>query len=205
MVPASALRHAPARAARRSASERAIILGAGKVRSSVPTGVVGAKAKILMDLVAVDRLVGVQLVLRIPDALEGAERRSSAPGRTSSAEAHRGPGPSPCSPESEPPCAMAISAASSHEAAEVRDALLRLKIEAEPHVDAPLSKVPMHRAPVTILLHQRIDGAQVAAQLRRTDGSVTPIPPARTFAGTKAVAPSPDSRIAQTQCASACV
>src|ERR1700722_16547841 len=60
-------------AAESGGGERAAVFGEGEVSFGLPGGVVVTEAEVFVDLVAVDHLVGVEFVFRIPDALEGAE------------------------------------------------------------------------------------------------------------------------------------
>jgi hypothetical protein len=70
-----------------------------------------------------------------------------------------------------------------HELAELENAGRGLEIEVMAHVDAALAEVAVHGALVAELVHQRIDGAEIGAELRGIDGGVFPAFPASAFAG----------------------
>ena len=169
-------------AAEGGGGEGAAVFGEGEVGFGLPGGVVVAEAEIFVDLVAVDHLVGVEFVLRIPDALEGAEGLHEFGAEHLWEERSTG-------------LAVAVFAGDGaavgegdvggavHELAEVEDAGAGFEVEADAHVDAALAEVSVHGAVVAVLVHEGDDLAEVGAELSGLDGGVFPALPAGADAG----------------------
>src|SRR5271170_974252 len=64
-----------------------------------------------------------------------------------------------------------------HELAEFEDAGGGFEVEVEAHVDATLAKVAIHCAAISVFVHERADGPEVAAEPGGVDGCVLPTLP----------------------------
>ena len=84
-----------------------------------------------------------------------------------------------------------------HEGAELADALRRLQVEVDAHVDAALAEVAEVGGAVAVLVEQGCLLAQVVAQLLRGHGGVLPALPGGSSVGACAEAPRADSRTSQ--------
>ena len=160
-------------AARRRVRERAVVVREREVRLHLAAAGSRRRAAGSRDRVRVDDLARVHLPVRVPDRLELAERLDQL-ARTSSAAARPCDWPSPCSPESEPPCETTRSAASSRKERNARMPGSRLQVEVRARVDAALAVVAVERALVAVLAGELAEVAQVVAEPLRRDGRVLP-------------------------------
>ncbi len=120
---------------------------------------------------------GVEQVVRVEQVLE--RRRTGA---IASAEYMIGRSsprarPSPCSPESEPPCDATSRAASVMKRAEDADAGARLERHVDADVDAAVAEVAVRQAVEAVLGEERVELAQVGAEPLGRHGRVLPARP----------------------------
>ncbi len=169
-------------AAESGRGEGAVFFGEGEVSFGLPGFVVGAEAKVFVDLVGVDELVGVHAIGGIEDAFEPAKGLHQV-----FAEHFR--------EESAASLAVAVFAGEGaavgesnvggavHELAEFEDSFFGLEVKVEAHVDAALTEMPVHGARVVVFGHEGADGAEVAAELRGVYGCIFPALPSGTYSG----------------------
>ncbi len=169
-------------AAEGGGGEGAVVFGEGEVSFGLPGVVVGAEAEVFVDLVAVDHFVGVEAVVRVPEALEGAEGVHEFGAEHLGEECAAGLAVAVFAGEGAAVGEGDVGGAV-HELAEVEDALFGFEVEGDAHVDAALAEVSVHGAVVAVLLHEGDDVAEVGAELRGVDGGVFPALPAGADAG----------------------
>ena len=85
--------------------------------------------------------------------------------------------PSPCSPESDPPCATARSAASSMNERKSATPGRREQVEVDPDVQAAVAEVAVVGAAAAVLAQQRVELPQVGAEPLGRHGGVLPARP----------------------------
>jgi hypothetical protein len=146
------------------------------VRLDLGWAVGGSEPEVLPRQVRVHHLVGVHLVLRVPDRLELAERPDQL--RPEHLRQQCGlrlavavlPGDRPAVADDE-------IASLAKELAEVLHALVGLQLEVDPGVDAALAEVAVERAAVAELLKQFSEVAEIGADAVGRDGGVFPTLP----------------------------
>ena len=173
---------ADAYAAEIGCGEGAVVFGEGEVGFGLPGFVVGAEAKVFVRLVGVDEFAGVHAVGRVEDVLEGAEGHHELFAEHLGEESATGLAIAMFAGERATVGESDVGGAVD-ELAEVEDAGFGFEIEVEAHVHAALAEVAVHCAGVVELLHQRVDGAEIAAELRGIDGGILPSLPPGTDAG----------------------
>ena len=85
--------------------------------------------------------------------------------------------PSPCSPDSDPPCATARSAASSRKARKFAIPAPGREVEVDPDVQAAVAEVPVVDAAATVAGEHAVELAQVGAEPLRRHRGVLPARP----------------------------
>jgi hypothetical protein len=150
-----------------------MIVGEGEVRFRFPRFVVGAEAKIFVDLVGVDELVGIQAVGGIEDALELPEGLHQVFAEHLGVERGTGLAVSVLSGERASVGESDVGGLID-EATEFEDAFRGFEVEVDAHVDAALTEVSVHGAGVAVLSHQGADGAEIGAKLRGINGRILP-------------------------------
>ena len=125
--------------------EGTMIVGEGEVRFRLPGFVVGAEAKIFVDLVGVDELVGIQAVGGIEDALELPEGLHEVFAEHLGVERGTGLAVSVFSGERASVGESDVGGLID-EATEFENAFRGFEIEVDAHVDAALTEVSVHGA-----------------------------------------------------------
>ena len=152
------------------------------MRLGLPGFVVGAEAEVFVGLVGVDELAGIHAVGGVEDALEGAEGLHQLFAEHLGKQRAAGLAVAVFTGERAAVGEGDVGGAVD-ELAEFEDAGRSLEVEVEAHVDAALAEVAVHGAGVVVLVHERADGAEVAAELSGVDGGVFPALPAGADAG----------------------
>src|SRR5882762_3882382 len=152
------------------------------MRLRLPGFVVGAEAEVLVRLVGVDELAGVHAVGGVEDALEGAEGLDQLFAEHFGEECAAGLAVAVLAGEGAAVGEGDVGGAVD-ELAEFENAGGGFEVEVEAHVNAALAEVAVHGAGVAELLHEGVDGAEVAAELEGIDGGVLPALPAGAYAG----------------------
>ena len=195
---------ANADAAERRLRERSVVVRELEVRAGILGLVVGAETQVLRGRVRVDQLARVHLVVRVPDRLElaecphqlGAEHlRQQRAARLSIAVLARD-----------------RAAVADHEIRRPLDELavrpdagFAPQVEADLHVNAAVPEVPVVDGLIAVLVQQRAEIAQIAAQMCGRDCRIVPPFPPRRRPGAEMAARGPASRILQTAFASVLV